>query len=148
MSTSRERMRAGKVSASIRAEMDDFELENWAGLSADERERVYRDALTDHRIAHANENGFISNKLGQGVARGKGGVLVSAIRNAWLASDTHRAQEQARRAEWDSRDLECNECGKSVHHDKMVTCGSLQMCNECVWEKHPASAEMLGLPRS
>ena len=145
--TSRDRIASGKVPAAIAREMDAKSLDNWASLGNAERMRFYDAAVTDHRLAHAMENGFLNNKGGQGVARGRGGCLVNAILDAYNVSDAHRAEAAAADEARKREKLECQICHNSFTESGMLVSGNRAMCFGCVWEKYPESAAMLDLPK-
>ena len=141
----RDRIAAGFVPKHVRERVGERELANWATLNGREREGFYGNALTDHRVAHAWENGFINNKLGQGSSTGRGGVLVTAILDAYNKSDEYRAIERARDEARRREPVVCNVCG-GTFTDDYLRAGKSVTCYSCAWTKYPESACMLGIP--
>ena len=80
---SREKIERGAVPKHVALQVDPEHLEFWKSLTGEDRMIHYDDAIYEHRIAHAWQNGFLGSLLGQGVAEGRGGCLVNAIRNAY-----------------------------------------------------------------
>lgn len=143
----RERIEAGEVSKGVRQQMDQHELDHWAGLTDLQRSRFYSEAIVDHQVAHAHENSFINNLGGQGTAQGRGGCLVMAIRQAWQQSQANRDRATAEAEAKRQQKIACQECGEEFVGDQMLIGGATAFCFSCVWEKYPESAKMLELPR-
>lgn len=146
--SSRERIAEGYVMKAVRERTDERSLAFWATLSPGQRMSFYDAAIADHRVAHAWENGFINNKLGQGTAEGRGGCLFMAIEAAYRTSDQYWEEVQAFRDAYDAEPLACMVCGGEFRRDGDVTSyGDRAICHRCHWEKYPASAAMLDIPR-
>ena len=146
--TSRTKIIQGHVPSAVSQQFNDSELAHWASLTDTQREQAYDNAITDHRLAHAYENGFLGNMGGQGVARGRHGCLVHAIEQAYTKSDAHKAQLATEQAEADAEQVCCWECDTAHRKDgELVFMGDMVICYSCCWNKYPASADMLGIPQ-
>ena len=131
-----EKIAAGYIFPQIRERLDEAALAHWSSLSDAERNRYYDNAITEHQVSHADTNGFISNRLAQGAAEGKGGCLYNAIISAYSNSDDSKLKSIAHHEAFRAEPVACCFCKGEHPWDESLGFDGKHVGYICIPEKN------------